>query len=330
MKRFIFIIMLAISLLSCIKNKENHNIEMARLSSLKPSFTQSELFQNLQAYNDSIFNANLYTKLTPSGRNAIVASADVIGLMNGWSDGSNIGFWAGWFLGNPAAGKIIGGVLGGAAVAIAYSVLVYKNTTISEIKTVDEMYEDAMNSIILSGQLDCINIKSDGTISFDLIQNDSLLPVVLPENNNEAIFIGQSHNKSIHIMLEQELYTKNIIQTDKIDKMDEIDERVLNILYSNEIKEVFTENYNYCVNNIENLSTESLMQLDKTGIGGRIVNLYLQLHDSYVMDTEDSIEITNQYIQIINDSNELTNEEKKLVISALTLASYSTDLWTNL
>ncbi len=43
-----------------------------------------------------------------------------------------------------------------------------------------------------------------------------------------------------------------------------------------------------------------------------------------------SIEITNHYLQVVNSSNELTFDEKQSENSALTVASYSTDFWTNL
>ena len=102
------------------------------------------------------------------------------------------------------------------------------------------------------------------------------------------------------------------------------------ICKSKTLKEMFIENYNHCIDNSNDMSTGTLLKLDRTGKGGVIVDQYLQLHDSYVIDTDNSVEITNRYIQIVNSSDELTSEEKKFVNSALTLASYSTDLWTNL
>ena len=108
MKKIVFMIMIAISMLSCMKNEENNNVENLALSSLETDFLQSRVIQDLQAYNDSLLNANPETRLTPGGRKAVIAGADVMGLMNGWSDGSFVGFWAGWAFGNPAAGKIIG------------------------------------------------------------------------------------------------------------------------------------------------------------------------------------------------------------------------------
>jgi hypothetical protein len=170
-----------------------------------------------------------------------------------------------------------------------------------------------------------IQIGTDETVSINLVQTQPLLPVTLPENNNEAVYIGQAHNATVQLMIEPTLVTRTTAgQTDNIDA------RVLEALHSEELKEMFIENYNHCIDNSNDMSTGTLLKLDRTGKGGVIVDQYLQLHDSYVIDTDNSVEITNRYIQIVNSSDELTSEEKKFVNSALTLASYSTDLWTNL
>ena len=325
MKKIVFMIMIAISMLSCMKNEENNNVENLALSSLETDFLQSRVIQDLQAYNDSLLNANPETRLTPGGRKAVIAGADVMGLLNGWSDGSFVGFWAGWAFGNPAAGKIIGGIVGGLMVGAAYSVIASQHTPASESMTAEQMYNNTVSALIASGQLKHIQIGTDETVSINLVQTQPLLPVTLPENNNEAVYIGQAHNATVQLMIEPTLVTRTTAgQTDNIDA------RVLEALHSEELKEMFIENYNHCIDNSNDMSTGTLLKLDRTGKGGVIVDQYLQLHDSYVIDTDNSVEITNRYIQIVNSSDELTSEEKKFVNSALTLASYSTDLWTNL
>lgn len=325
MRKVAFMVMIVFSMLSCMKNEGNDKIDNIALSSQENDFMQSRVIQDLQAYNDSLLNASPETRLTPGGRKAVIAGADVMGLMNGWSDGSFVGFWAGWAFGNPAAGKIIGGIVGGLMVGAAYSVIASQYTPVTETMTAEQMYNNTVSALIASGQLGYIQIGADEDVFIDLAPAQPLLPVTLPENNDEAVYVGQAHNATVQVMIEPTLVTRTTTgQTDNIDA------RVLEALYSAELKEVFIENYNHYIDNSNAMSTETLLQLDKTGKGGMIVDQYLQLHDSYVIDTGDSVEITNRYIQIVNSSDELTGEEKKMVNSALTLASYSTDLWTNL
>ena len=47
MKKIVFMIMIAISMLSCMKNEENNNVENLALSSLETDFLQSRVIQDL-------------------------------------------------------------------------------------------------------------------------------------------------------------------------------------------------------------------------------------------------------------------------------------------
>lgn len=328
MKKIIVMVLLTLSLMSCTK-KEVSKAKYSDSIPLEFNFMQSKTLQDLRNFDTLYLSAKTNTKLSNDGRRALVAVADVAGLVNGSSDGSSIGFWAGWFLGNPVAGKVIGGIIGGLMVGVAYSVVTSNILRNTANVSAEEMYNNTVMSLVLSGQLECLSVTEDNSIIINIKESMPRLPIVLPEEEDkEALFIGQTHNMAVDVMLN--VNQEPIVETKSFTVSEtKIDDNILKVLYSDELKHAFMDNYNYFLDISDNKSNDALINIEKSGIGGIIIKNYLQLHESYVETTSESIEITNGYIQIVNSSQELTQEEKQIITSALTLASYSTDLWTN-
>ena len=134
-------------------------------------------------------------------------------MINGSSDGSSIGFWAGWALGNPAAGKVIGAIVGGLLVGAAYSCIAGAGTRVTENMCAEQMYDRIVSAVISSGQLVGIKIQSDDTLSFDLVRIQPSLPVAIPNDNTNAEYIGQAHNAIVkEVMANPIPLTKSAIE----------------------------------------------------------------------------------------------------------------------
>ena len=100
----------------------------------------------------------------------------------------------------------------------------------------------------------------------------------------------------------------------------------LQILFSDELKESFMNDFSSLVCCASNDSLFSTCREDKASI---VMDLVLELQQVCVNTVEDVSQIGNYYIDCIMGSQELTNDEKMYIVSSINVAESSTTFWTN-
>lgn len=281
--------------ISCIKTPQTP----------KADFQESELLSSLQEFNESLEHSD--TKATPRQVINIIFN-DVCGAWVGWKEGSKIGTYAGSIFGNPAAGAVIGGGIGGICYGAFCSWLAWPENEISEIEPSDIIsyylaYEQNVNA----------RSQTIGTIDGAI---DSLLihQITLPDS---LLVIGAAHNYVLYEMQTQgELNEFETEFTPAISSFPEIESE---ILQSNAFIEMFSGPANILLNTDD----------ESAQIGQKIFNLLLQAMSSCPRNTSDAITIINHYYHTIQTSNRLTEEEKKPLYAGLATAIYSFDYWTS-
>lgn len=311
MKKLIAVLSIAALFLcvSCRKEKQSTN---------QNSFSDSSMLSELKTLNDSIFMNHVQTK---SARSWFVASMDVVGIFNGSSDGGNIGFWAGLALGNPAAGKVIGSMVGGLLYGAAYSYIAYAGTS-SCNGNAEDLYNLTVNTLIASQQLDRIFIENSETVdsneqyaTYCEAEFDNSLAIDVPTEFSNAEFVANGHNIALASMLQNDYV---------ISSMESSNEDVslaLNILLSEELKNKFQEDFTKLFSN--GISYETLRDTKAS----ETIDLYLQVFELTADDVDSTVDISNKYIDVIDKADELTIDEKMCVFSSLAVAAYSTDFW---
>lgn len=271
----------------------------------------SKAIIELAHFNDSLIASRPQTKSFFSSfrRACIVSFADLKGAVSGFVTTA------------PVLGVKVGYTVAGIYGIAASAEKVYK-----EAYNTNDPYAAGLKAIkmcrngnhVLFNQIMSVYI---GTTALKKVEEDypyiNRVDINIPEEYEESEDVAKVHNMAMSKLLNQEcvdLATTQVLISPQ------------DILYS------YIDDEDFKVGFYKYLEREDSYDLSFdnsfcTPRERRILQLFLDLLNSYPEDMNDINFLINGYVKIIEEDKDITSEEKTAIYIAVSVAAYSTDLW---
>lgn len=210
-----------------------------------------------------------------------------------------------------AVGGLAGSIVGGIVVAIGTSALASCNFSHSSVTKASDIHYYSQHQV----ESAYVVARQNKVLQQKEIEKCSAINLQLPVKFESSKEVGLYHNISLRILndeLPSQAELGNYLSDEEI-----------SILHS----ESFMNNYDALLTSPQLLSMEYLNETsDKED---RIIKLFLDVYQEYPEDMEDVNYLINMYIDRIERDPAITDLQKQCVYSALSIAAYSTNYWSN-
>lgn len=274
-----------------------------------------ELLKAATEFNDSL--KQTYTPTRGSKKKNIIIAADVVGALNGGFRGYDLGGKIGTAFGHPVSGRIIGTVVGGAAIGAFYSWRAKQMLENKFIRNEEDKYLDFAHNTdkVLTEDLDVnwMQVKyKDQTTKNKVCPSSSIKSKLNLQEDN--LKIGEMHN----IMLGSEDGYLSIGTTPTT--------RGYDLDTDNDDDELYPERNRFMADYNQRLLFEQVEQQEEDASTNSFIDLFCEAINNASQD--DLIYIVNSYIDMVNNSDKLNDDVKTCYLNAFAVGFYSCYYWS--